>query len=178
MENTPTPAAAHQNLGAGHRSREVGRSGPACGWRQADHGASTLHRRGVPNAVLPSATLNKTILIVEDSPSIRLTLTTLLSLSGFQVETAEDGEEALGRLRRGFRPDLIITDLHMPRMDGLALTRAARQLLPSTPILLLTVENRRDQRELGRQAGATAWVLKPVKPATLLNAIQRVMPGP
>jgi two-component system chemotaxis response regulator CheY len=120
----------------------------------------------------------KTILLVDDSPSIRLTLKTLLSLSDFQVETAEDGEEALGRLQRGLRPDLIITDLHIPRMDGLTFTRAARPLLASTPILLLTVESRHDQRELARQAGATGWLLKPVKPATLLKAIQRVAPGP
>lgn len=118
----------------------------------------------------------KTILIVEDSPTIRQTLTTLLSLSGFRVETAEDGEEGLGRLRRGLQPDLIITDLYMPRLDGLALTRAARKMLVSTPILLLTVENRRDKRELARQAGATGWLLKPVAPKTLLNAIQRVVP--
>jgi two-component system, chemotaxis family, chemotaxis protein CheY len=118
----------------------------------------------------------KTILIVEDSPTIRQTLTTLLSLSGFRVETAEDGEEGVGRLQRGLQPDLIITDLYMPRMDGLAFTRAARTLLVSTPILLLTVENRRDKRELARQAGATGWLLKPVAPRTLLSAIRRVMP--
>lgn len=120
----------------------------------------------------------KTILLVDDSPSIRLTLKTLLLLSDFRVETAEDGEDALGRLRRGLRPDLIVTDLHMPRMDGLAFTRAARPLLASTPVLLLTVENRRDQRELARQAGASGWLLKPVAPATLLNAIHRLVPGP
>lgn len=120
--------------------------------------------------------LMKTILIVEDSPTIRQTLTTLLSLSGFRVETAEDGEEGVGRLRRGLQPDLIIADLYMPRLDGLAFTRAARKLLVSAPILLLTVENRQDKRELARQAGATGWLLKPVAPKTLLTAIQRVVP--
>ncbi len=125
-----------------------------------------------------TANLMKTVLIVDDSPSIRLTLKTLLSLSEFQVEAAGGGNEAISRLRRGLRPDLIITDLHMPCMDGLDLIRAVRKLLADTPILVLTVESRRDERELARQAGATGWIVKPVTLATLLGAIRRLLPSP
>jgi two-component system chemotaxis response regulator CheY len=110
---------------------------------------------------------------------MRLSVKTTLEINGFSVETASDGVEALGKLNGGLKPDLIITDVNMPNMDGLELIRNVR-LLPGfrfTPILTLTTESQAQKRDEGRKLGATGWLVKPVMGPDLIKVIKQVVPG-
>jgi len=104
----------------------------------------------------------KTILVVDDSVTMRKSIQMSLELSGFQVTLAADGAEALEKLQAGLRPDMLLTDIMMPRMDGLSLIREARKLLRFTPIVALTTQGQREMRDRAKLAGATAWMIKPV----------------
>lgn len=115
------------------------------------------------------------ILIVDDSRTIRNLLCGTLRSAGYEVCQAEDGMEALEKLE-GFAPDVIVTDLNMPRMNGLELVQKLRQD-PRTkflPILFLTTEGSPEIRQKGRQAGATGWLVKPFDATRLLSTIERV----
>ena len=83
----------------------------------------------------------KHVFLVDDSATMLMSLKGTLEMSGFKVDTAGDGQAALDRLKTGLKPDLIITDINMPRMDGIQLIREARKLLRFTPILALTTES-------------------------------------
>lgn len=119
----------------------------------------------------------KSVLLVDDSATMLMSLKGTLEISGFKVDTASDGEMALGKLRDGLKPDLIITDINMPRMDGISLIREARKLLRFTPILALTTESQQALRDQAKQIGATGWLVKPVGGSDLLAVIRRVLPG-
>lgn len=112
-----------------------------------------------------------TILIVDDSPTMRRSIEMSLTLAGHTVVTAEDGQAALDLLNGGLRPDLLLTDIMMPRLDGLGLIKAARQLLRFTPIVALTTQGERGLRDRAKAAGATAWMIKPVGGNELLKLI-------
>ncbi len=118
----------------------------------------------------------KTILLVDDSVTMLKSLQTALEISGFRVATAADGVSALQQLKSGLRPDLIITDINMPHMDGLTFIKHARQHLRFTPILALTTEGQRAKRDEAKQLGATGWILKPAIGTDLIKTIQHVMP--
>lgn len=123
--------------------------------------------------------MGKTILIVDDSATMIMSVKSTLEMNGFSVETANDGVEALGKLKGGSRPDLIITDVNMPNMDGLELIRNVK-LLPSfrfTPILTLTTESQTAKRTEARKLGATGWLVKPVSGPDLVKVIKQVLPG-
>jgi len=99
-----------------------------------------------------------------------------LSAAGFQVSQAADGEEALALARR--QPfDLVLSDVNMPGMDGIALIRALRaeSAYRHTPILMLTTESSAERKREGKQAGATGWIVKPFDPALLVATMQRVL---
>lgn len=121
----------------------------------------------------------KTILIVDDSATMVMSVKNNLEIAGFKVETAEDGVKALGKLKSGIKPDLIITDINMPNMGGMDLIRNVRALpgFRFTPILTLTTESQADKREEGKKLGATGWLVKPVGGADLLKIIKQVLPG-
>lgn len=119
----------------------------------------------------------KRIFLVDDSATMLMSLKNTLEIGGFGVETAADGMQALDRLKAGLRPDLIITDINMPRMDGLALIREARKLFRFTPILALTTESQQAKRDQAKQGGATGWLVKPVGGADLLRVIRQLLPG-
>ena len=121
----------------------------------------------------------KTILVVDDSITMVLSLKTTLTMNGFQVETASNGREALDKLEAGTRPDLILTDVNMPVMGGMELIRSVRamQHLKFTPILTLTTESDAAKRSAGKLAGATGWVVKPVSGNDLVAVIRKVLPG-
>jgi two-component system chemotaxis response regulator CheY len=119
----------------------------------------------------------KSVLLVDDSATMLMSLKGTLEISGFKVDTAVDGEAALGRLKGGLKPDLIITDINMPRMDGLGLIREARKLLRFTPILALTTESQQAKRDEAKKSGATGWLVKPVGGAELVKVIKQVLPG-
>jgi two-component system chemotaxis response regulator CheY len=119
----------------------------------------------------------KSVFLVDDSATMLMSLKGTLEISGFKVDTASDGEQALGKLRTGYKPDLIITDINMPRLDGIGLIREARRLLRFTPILALTTESQQLKRDEAKQSGATGWLVKPVGGAELVKVIKQVLPG-
>ena len=119
----------------------------------------------------------KNILVVDDSATMTLSLKSSLELNGFKVESAADGFQALEKIKRGLKPDLIITDINMPRMDGIQLIREARKLLRFTPILALTTESQQGKRDEAKKNGATGWLVKPVGGSDLVKVIKQVLPG-
>lgn len=117
-----------------------------------------------------------TILAVDDSASMRQMVTVTLQYAGYGVIEATDGFEALA-YARGNPVDLVLTDVNMPRMDGITLVRELR-LLESykfVPMLVLTTEAARDKKMAGKQAGATGWLVKPFDPEKLLATIAKVL---
>ncbi|OQY00656.1 MAG: two-component system response regulator [Bacteroidetes bacterium 4572_117] len=118
----------------------------------------------------------KTILIVDDSESIREVVSFTLENAGYNVIVAIDGADALPHLD-GKVIDLLLTDLHMPNMDGINLIREVRKIeaYKRIPILFLTTESQRDKKIEAKAAGATGWIIKPFVPAKLLAAITKVM---
>ncbi len=121
--------------------------------------------------------MSKTVLLVDDSATMLMSLKNTLEISGFHDKTAGDGLAALGQVEAGLKPDLIITDINMPRMDGLALIAAVRRQLRFVPILALTTESQATKREEAKRSGATGWLVKPVGGNDLLNVIRQVLPG-
>ncbi|CDS50438.1 Chemotaxis regulator-transmits chemoreceptor signals to flagelllar motor components CheY [Polaromonas sp. CG9_12] len=121
----------------------------------------------------------KTILIVDDSATMRMSVKSTLEMSGFLVESAGDGVQALAKLKGGIKPDLIITDINMPNMGGLELIKNVRALpgFRFTPILTLTTESLAAKRDEGKKLGATGWLVKPVAGADLIKVIKQVLPG-
>ena len=120
----------------------------------------------------------KTVLLVDDSATILMSLKAVLGKAGFTVETASRAQDALDQVRRGLRPHLIISDINMPQMDGIAFVREVRKT-PSTrfiPILMLTTETEQAKRQEAKAAGATGWLVKPVPPDQLLGVIKQVIP--
>jgi len=121
----------------------------------------------------------KTVLVVDDSVTMVMSLKTTLSINGFKAETASNGREALDRLRAGLKPDLILTDINMPEMTGMELIRNVRAMpgLKFVPILTLTTESDAAKRSEGKLAGATGWLVKPVSGNDLVAVIRKVLPG-
>jgi two-component system, chemotaxis family, chemotaxis protein CheY len=116
------------------------------------------------------------ILAVDDSASMRQMVSFTLKGAGHDVIEACDGIEALG-IAKGKSVDLVISDVNMPNMDGIALIAELRKL-PSyrfTPILMLTTESSMDKKMQGKSAGATGWIVKPFNPDQLLATIKKVL---
>lgn len=116
----------------------------------------------------------KTILLIDDSATMLMSLEKTLE-DVFKVETASDGIDALAKLKSIKKPDLIITDINMPNMNGIEFIRHARQSLRFTPILTLTTESQQQKREEARKYGATGWLTKPIGANDLLTVIKRVL---
>ncbi len=116
------------------------------------------------------------ILAVDDSASMRQMVVFTLKGAGHQVTEAKDGQEALG-LAKSQKFDLVLTDVNMPRMDGISLARELRTLsaFKFVPILMLTTEAGLNKKQEGRAAGATGWIVKPFNPEQLLATIKKVM---
>jgi two-component system chemotaxis response regulator CheY len=120
----------------------------------------------------------KTIFIVDDSPLIITFLRATLEGAGFQVQSAQNGVQALAALKVAVvKPDLIITDINMPMMGGIELIRNVRQLYRFTPILALTTEGQGPLRDEAKRLGATGWLTKPVTSDDLLKVVRKVLPG-
>ncbi len=118
----------------------------------------------------------KTILAVDDSASMRQMVSFTLKQDGYDVVEANDGHEGLARLKER-RFDMIITDLNMPRLDGIELVRSVRANPTSRglPIVMLTTESQDARKLEGKAAGATGWIVKPFKPEQLLAVVKRVI---
>jgi len=120
-----------------------------------------------------------TVLVVDDSVTMVMSLKTTLAMSGFQVETANNGKMALDKLQAGVKPNLILTDINMPVMGGMELIKNVRALpgLRFVPILTLTTESEASKRDEGKRLGATGWLVKPVDGKDLIKVIKQVLPG-
>jgi two-component system chemotaxis response regulator CheY len=119
--------------------------------------------------------MSMTILTVDDSRTMRDMLKLALVQAGFEVVQAEDGLHG----REGLdteRPDVIVTDINMPRMDGFGFIEGVRgdERNRAIPILVLTTESDTDKKMRARKAGATGWIVKPFDPVKLVEAIRRV----
>jgi two-component system, chemotaxis family, chemotaxis protein CheY len=120
--------------------------------------------------------MQKRILIVDDSVSLRAILIFVLEDSGYDVLSASDGLDAMRHLNSQHL-DLIITDLHMPNMDGIELIKYIRSLTNyrQTPILFLTTESMQEKKNEAKDAGATGWIIKPFQHEKLIVAVNRVI---
>ncbi len=119
----------------------------------------------------------KSVFLVDDSATMLMSVKSTLEMNGFKVDTAPDGEAALTKLKAGLKPDLIITDINMPKMDGIGLIKEARKLLRFTPILALTTESQQAKRDEAKKCGATGWLVKPLGGSDLLKVVRQVLPG-
>jgi two-component system, chemotaxis family, chemotaxis protein CheY len=118
----------------------------------------------------------KTILIVDDSESIREVVKFTLENEGYTVLVGVDGKDAL-KFLDGKTIDLVITDLHMPNMDGIELIKHIRAIeaYKRIPILFLTTESQVSRKMEAKDAGATGWIIKPFVPTKLLEALKKVI---
>jgi two-component system chemotaxis response regulator CheY len=120
----------------------------------------------------------KTILVVDDSASLRQVVGIALKSAGYDVLEAADGKLGLARLD-GRKIHLIVSDVNMPNMDGITFVTELKKL-PAyrfTPVIMLTTESQEGKKREGQLAGAKAWMVKPFQPAQLLNAVSKlVMP--
>ena len=118
----------------------------------------------------------KRIMTIDDSPSLRQMVSLTLESAGYEVIEAADGSDAVAKLGgRDFH--LFLTDLNMPGMDGIELTRKLRNM-PAyrfVPIILLTTESQQEKKMQGKAAGATGWIVKPFQPEHLLATVKKVM---
>jgi two-component system chemotaxis response regulator CheY len=119
--------------------------------------------------------VSKIILTVDDSRTMRDMLRLALVEAGFEVLQAEDGVHGLEMLQ-GQAPDVIVTDINMPRLDGYGFIEGVRAdpRHRAIPILVLSTESSTEKKLRARDAGATGWIVKPFSPAKLVDAIRRV----
>lgn len=118
----------------------------------------------------------KTIMIVDDSASIRQVVGIALKGAGYDVIEACDGRDALSKLT-GQKIHLIVSDVNMPNMDGITFVQAAKQKpeYKFTPVIMLTTEAGEDMKQRGQAAGAKAWMVKPFQPAQMLAAVSKLI---
>jgi two-component system chemotaxis response regulator CheY len=117
----------------------------------------------------------KVILTVDDSASMRQAVSFALQAAGYDVLEASDGTDAVAKLSQPIH--LVITDLNMPRMDGIELIKHIRTQSnhKHIPVLMLTTESQPAKKEAAKAAGATGWIVKPFRPEQLLAAVSRVL---
>ena len=120
--------------------------------------------------------MSKTILIVDDSSSLRQVVNLALTRAGYEVIEAVDGLDGLAKLD-GRKVNLIVSDVNMPRMDGIAFVTQVKQnpRYKFTPVIMLTTEGQDAKKEQGRAAGAKAWIGKPFSPPVLLDAVSKLI---
>jgi len=117
----------------------------------------------------------KTIMVVDDSSSIRQVVSIALKSAGYEVIEACDGVDAMAKLT-GQKIHLIVSDVNMPNMDGISLVKEVKQhpQYKFTPIMMLTTESGANKKEEGKLAGAKAWLVKPFRPPALLSAVAKL----
>lgn len=120
--------------------------------------------------------MGKTIMVIDDSISIRQVVGLTLKKAGYDICEAIDGKDAIGKLT-GQKINLIVCDVNMPNMDGITFLKTLKTLpnYKFTPVIMLTTESQESKKEEGRQAGARAWVVKPFKPEQMLEAVSKLV---
>ncbi len=118
-----------------------------------------------------------TIMLVDDSVPILLSISSILGKAGYSVEKCSNAEEALRKLSAGTRIDLLLTDLNMPGMNGIELIREVRKLPACrfVPILFLTTESQQIKKQEAKAAGASGWIVKPATADELLGTVKLVI---
>lgn len=119
----------------------------------------------------------KTILIVDDSSSLRTVVRIALTRAGYEVLEAGDGVEGLKALDKAAKVHLIVSDVNMPNMDGITFVTQVKQHARHrfTPVVMLTTEGEDEMKNRGRLAGAKAWMVKPFNPPQLLDAVSKLV---
>ena len=120
----------------------------------------------------------KNILVIDDSASLREVVGIALRGVGYAVIEAEDGADALEKLKRN-KIHLAICDVNMPVMDGISFVKEVKKIphYRFMPIIMLTTESRESRKQEGQMAGAKAWVVKPFRPEQILHAVAKLMPA-
>jgi len=120
--------------------------------------------------------MSKTIMIVDDSASLRQVVGIALKGAGYETIEACDGKDALTKLN-GVKIHLIISDVNMPNMDGITFVKEVKKLpnYKFTPVIMLTTESQAEKKTEGQTAGAKAWVVKPFQPQTMLAAVSKLI---
>ncbi|WP_439886097.1 response regulator [Pseudomonas sp. MBLB4123] len=118
----------------------------------------------------------KTVMVVDDSSSVRQVVSIALKGAGYEVIEASDGKDALAKLT-GQKIHLMISDVNMPNMDGITLVKEVKKMANYrfTPIIMLTTESQEAKKLEGQAAGAKAWVVKPFQPAQMLAAVSKLV---
>jgi two-component system chemotaxis response regulator CheY len=121
--------------------------------------------------------MSKTIMIVDDSASLRQVVAIALKGAGYTVLEGCDGKDAIAKLN-GQKVNLIISDVNMPNMDGITMVKALKQMpaYKFTPIVMLTTESQESKKKEGQEAGAKAWMVKPFSAPQLLSVVQKLVP--
>ena len=117
--------------------------------------------------------MSKTILVIDDSASMRQMVSLSLRGGGYTVVEAQDGKDALSKLD-GRKYNLIVSDVNMPNMDGISFVKQ----MPAykfTPVIMLTTEGSDDKKQQGKAAGVRAWITKPFQPTVLLDAVSKLV---
>jgi two-component system, chemotaxis family, chemotaxis protein CheY len=120
--------------------------------------------------------MSKTVMVVDDSDSMRNVIATTLKSAGYDILEGSDGKDALAKLT-GQKVHLIVSDVNMPNMDGFEFVTEVKKL-PAyrfTPVIMLTTEMAESKKEKGKEAGAKAWMVKPFKPEQLLAAVAKLI---
>ena len=119
----------------------------------------------------------KTILIVDDSSSLRTVVRIALTRAGYDVLEAADGVLALKAMDGPVRVNLVVCDVNMPNMDGIAFVSALKQHARHkfVPVIMLTTEGNEEKKKAGQEAGARAWVVKPFQPQQMLAAVSKLV---
>jgi two-component system chemotaxis response regulator CheY len=121
--------------------------------------------------------MSKTILIVDDSSSLRTVVQMALSRAGYTVLQAADGKEGLAVLEKAGKVNLIVSDVNMPNMDGITFVSHVKQhpRHKFVPVIMLTTEGQDEKKQAGKAAGAKAWIVKPFNPPQLLDAVSKLI---
>ncbi|MBF0559703.1 MAG: response regulator [Nitrospirae bacterium] len=118
--------------------------------------------------------MGKTVMVVDDSASMRQLVSFALNSAGYDVVAAVHGRDALDKMNNS-RVEMVVTDLNMPEMDGIELIKQLRTRPANkfTPIVMLTTESQETKKQEGKQAGASGWLVKPFKPDELVDVVRK-----
>lgn len=121
--------------------------------------------------------MNKYIMVIDDSPTIRVSVEMALKQMGLPIKQAENGQDALDKISQikgeGSEIAICISDINMPVMNGLEFIGEFRKVDKFTPIVVLTTEAEKDIIQKGKEAGASGWIIKPFQAEDLLNVVKR-----
>ena len=119
--------------------------------------------------------MSKTVMLVDDSPTVRQVMRFAFEHAQFTVVEASNGQEALDNLN-GRKISAVVCDIDMPQLDGLSFLKAMREKRDYrfTPVVMLTTESRAQRKQQAKDSGATAWATKPCPPSDLVQLVQRL----